>query len=95
MPLGGAEAEAAARPLAARGGGRVQVVRTLALIDGSARASSSTAFMSGGFAAADRNSATLSGAAVSAMAWSMPRTTGLTLIGNSWASMRPKARASS
>ncbi len=32
VPLGGVEAEAAARPLAARGGGRVQVVRTLAEI---------------------------------------------------------------
>ncbi|MCX6465816.1 MAG: AAA family ATPase [Pseudonocardiales bacterium] len=32
VPLGGPEAEAAARPLAARGGGRVQVVRTLAEI---------------------------------------------------------------
>jgi magnesium chelatase subunit D len=32
VPLGGAEAEAAAHPLAARGGGRVQVVRTLAEI---------------------------------------------------------------
>ena len=32
VPLGGAEAEAAAHPLAARGGGRAQVVRTLTAI---------------------------------------------------------------